>query len=71
MEIDGKERESFWCPDSCKVLDLGAKEVNDMEVYDQHYMATIVVKLYLKVKVFYPLMKNDLLSLELFYHQFT
>lgn len=33
VELDGKEVEGFWALDSCKVLDLVAKEINDLEIY--------------------------------------
>jgi len=46
---------------------LATKEVNDMEVYDEQYKRAIVIKVYLKIKVFYPLRKEDHLSLEFVY----
>jgi hypothetical protein len=51
------------------VLDLTTKEVGDMEVYDEQYKRRIVIKLYLKIRVFYPVRKEDHLSAEFMYHQ--
>jgi hypothetical protein len=69
VELDGREVEGFWSPDSCKILDLVAKEVHDLEVYKQHFKKRIVIKLTLRIKIFYPIFKEDAISILFLYHQ--